>query len=34
MEIIAIMIGIYLGVVVATHFIDKHTSIFDIPQQK
>jgi len=31
MEVIAIMIGIFLGVVVAIHFIDKHTSIFDIP---
>jgi len=32
MEFVAIMIGIFLGVVVAIHFIDKHTSIFDIPQ--
>jgi len=31
MEVIAIMIGIFLGVLVAIHFIDKHTSIFDIP---
>jgi len=31
MEVIALMIGIYSGVVVAIHFIDKRTSIFDIP---
>jgi len=30
MEIIALMFGIFLGVLVAIHFIEKHTSIFDI----
>jgi len=31
MEVIALMIGIFFGVVVAIHFIDKRTSIFDTP---
>jgi len=31
MEFVAIMIGIFLGVLVAIHFLEKHTSIFDIP---
>jgi len=32
MEFVAIMIGIFLGVLVAIHFIEKHTSLFGIPQ--
>jgi len=33
-EIIALMIGIFLGVVVALHIIDKYTSMFDIPDSQ
>ncbi len=34
MDLFAPMIGIYLGVVVALHFADKYTSIFETPWQK
>ncbi len=34
MYMIALHIGIFLGVVVAIHFVDKYTSIFETPWQK
>jgi len=34
MDLFAPMIGIYLGVVVAIHFAEKYTSIFETPWQK
>ena len=34
MDLIVPMIGIFLGVVVALHFADKYTSIFETPWQK
>ncbi len=34
MDLFAPMIGIYLGVVVALHFAEKYTSIFETPWQK
>jgi len=34
MYLIALGIGIFLGVVVALHFVDKYTSIFETPWQK
>jgi len=34
MYFIALGIGIFLGVVVALHFADKYTSIFETPWQK
>jgi len=34
MDMFVPMIGIFLGVVVALHFADKYTSIFETPWQK
>jgi len=34
MDLFVPMIGIYLGVVVAVHFAEKYTSIFETPWQK
>jgi len=34
MDLVVAMIGIFLGVVVALHFADKYTSIFETPWQK
>ena len=34
MDLFAPMIGIYLGVVVALHFAEKYTAIFETPWQK
>jgi len=34
MDWVVAMIGIFLGVVVALHFADKYTSIFETPWQK
>jgi len=34
MYLIALHNGIFLGVVVAIHFVDKYTSIFETPWQK